>query len=471
MSDADDAAMGNDADKSILDDLKALIAEDGDASGGATAPAEAVQAMDVELASTSAHPHANGGRAPLEDLLYDAFEGRSMRSAKVPAQDAGLPASARVEPQPAPTAAALKERAVRMFVDRHGGLVESGAGALAIVPTYELVLHAQQAVHELWEQRRADICGSPERPDLQMDKEEGLGYLLGDVLRGQLLPEEARAIGKRAGKLASKAKGELETAKAKAATKRSKRRAAAINCSEPGIGLDEACAAIDAEAADIRSAILATACELGLPAAESVVAEARPQTVARRAAAADSKLRKLRKDEIEVRQALELADAHRVGARRDLEKCRAAQDKVLAQMRAWQKARLFSNDESLVEREWEEWVRIREKAESNSRMASEHCKACEEDYFAAEEAAEVALHALECAESERARERQEEARVPEREVRNREWEVAAAGRAAGRAAAAADRDMELAELDSRIVAALNRARAVCCDWAIISGVK
>ena len=98
-----------------------------------------------------------------------------------------------------------------------------------------------------------------------------------------------------------------------------------------------------------------------------------------------------------MRQALELADAHRVGARRDLEKCRAAQDQVLVQMRAWQKARLLSNDESLVEREWEEWVRIREKAESNSRMASEHCKACEEDYFAAEEAAEVALHALECA--------------------------------------------------------------------------
>ena len=297
--------------------------------------------------------------------------------------------------------------------------------------------------------------------------------IIGDVLRGQLLPKEARAIGKRAGKLASKAKGELETAKAKAATKRSKRRAAAINRSEPGIGLDEACAAIDAEAADIHSAILATACELGLPAAESVVAEARPQTVARRAAAADSKLRKLRKDEIEVRQALELADAHRVGARREFEKCWAAQpqEKVLGQMLAWRKARLFSNDESLVEREWEEWVRIREKAESNSRMASEHCKACEEDYFAAEEAAEVALHALECAESERARERQEEARAAEREVKrevwNREWEVAAAGRAA----AAADRDMELAELDSRIVAALNRARAVCCEWEIISGVK
>ena len=32
-------------------------------------------------------------------------------------------------------------------------------------------------------------------------------------------------------------------------------------------------------------------------------------------------------------------------------------------MLSWQKARLFSNDESLVEREWEEWVRIREKVE------------------------------------------------------------------------------------------------------------
>ena len=102
-------------------------------------------------------------------------------------------------------------------------------------------------------------------------------------------------------------------------------------------------------------------------------------------------------------------------------------------MLSWQKARLFSNDESLVEREWEEWVRIREKSESNSRMASVHCKACEEDYFAAEEAAEVALHALECAESERARERQEEARAAEREVRNRDsgrWQQLAAQLAA-----------------------------------------
>ena len=53
--------------------------------------------------------------------------------------------------------------------------------------------------------------------------------------------------------------------------------------------------------------------------------------------------------------------------------------------------------------------------------------------------------------------------------------MAAAGRAAGRAAAADDRDMELAELDSRIVAALNRARAVAAvngTWEIlISGVK
>ena len=52
-----------------------------------------------------------------------------------------------------------------------------------------------------------------------------------------------------------------------------------------------------------------------------------------------------------------------------------------------------------------------------------------------------------------------------------QWEVAAAGRAAGRAAAADDRDMELAELDSRIVAALNRARASrrrCCEWEILT---
>ena len=99
-----------------------------------------------------------------------------------------------------------------------------------------------------------------------------------------------------------------------------------------------------------------------------------------------------------MRQALELADAHRVGARRDLEKCWAAQDKVLDQNALVAKgAAVLKRRELSGERVGRVGANQREGGASNSRMASEHCKACEEDYFAAEEAAEVALHALECA--------------------------------------------------------------------------
>ena len=73
-----------------------------------------------------------------------------------------------------------------MFVDRRSSVRGSGHDVFTGEATYALVRHAQQAVHELWEQRSADICGIEARPDLQLDREEGLGYLLGDVLRGEL---------------------------------------------------------------------------------------------------------------------------------------------------------------------------------------------------------------------------------------------------------------------------------------------
>ena len=151
--------------------------------------------MDVEGASVNVHPRSNGARAPLRNLSTASADSRKARSVAVPADIAEVPADPDegfCKPQPPPTAAELNERAIRMFVDRRSGVSGSGDDALTVEATYELVLHAQQAIHQVWEQHRAHLCGSPARPDLPMDKEEGLGYILGDVLRGELLPGEAR---------------------------------------------------------------------------------------------------------------------------------------------------------------------------------------------------------------------------------------------------------------------------------------
>ena len=72
-----------------------------------------------------------------------------------------------------------------------------------------------------------NVCRSPERPDLRLSKEEAQGHLAGNLVIGELLPVEARAVGKRvdnhimaeaeASKKASKrAKEKRRTARAKA---------------------------------------------------------------------------------------------------------------------------------------------------------------------------------------------------------------------------------------------------------------
>ena len=184
----------------------------------------------------------------------------SARSAKVAADEPevlGGACDSRKKPQLLPTVCELKARAVCMFTNRPSGVVGSGDDAVPTMDaTFELVLLAQQAVHELWEQRRADICCSPARADLQLDKEEGIGYLIGDILCGSLLPDEARAIGKRAGKLATKAKGELESMKAQAKAKRCRVRSAAAKDANLTAGLEDAVATIDATASVSRAATL-----------------------------------------------------------------------------------------------------------------------------------------------------------------------------------------------------------------------
>ena len=219
-----------------------------------------------------------------------------------------------------------------MFTNRPNGVIGSGDGAVPVDATYELVLHAQQAVHELWNQRRADICSSPARPDLQMDKEEGVGYLLGDILRGVLLPIEARTIGKRAGKLATKAKGELESAKAKAKVQRSRVRAAAAKDANLAASLDDAVATIDADATVVYTTILATvcaswACPYQIRLCGSALSEPKPRSDV-------DELTRLRAQVAKNEAASTLADADATASRRCCEKAQDQMSKLQAKRMA-----------------------------------------------------------------------------------------------------------------------------------------
>ena len=174
-----------------------------------TGPAEIT---NVNTPSYWAHPHLHALRAPLGTMSNATSECLSARSAKVPADEPdgyslGGACDNRKKPQLLPTVCELKTRAACMFTNRPSGVVGSGDDAVPMDATFELVLLAQQAVHELWEQRRADICCSPARADLQLDKEEGIGYLIGDILCGSLLPDEARAIEKECRKTRHKGQG------------------------------------------------------------------------------------------------------------------------------------------------------------------------------------------------------------------------------------------------------------------------
>ena len=68
---------------------------------------------------------------------------------------------------------------------------------MAAQPTVELCWLAKQAVQTLFEKQRKQQCRSPERPDLPLSQEEASGFLCAAALGVELLPTEARALGKR----------------------------------------------------------------------------------------------------------------------------------------------------------------------------------------------------------------------------------------------------------------------------------
>ena len=139
-----------------------------------------------------------------------------------PAEDALPPAV-----QNRYAAAALAERAERMFLLGAEAPVASGGDAVAKTATYGLILAAVEAVEVLWKQRGDEIrqrC-APTLPTGLIDKQEMLGYVLADALGRPLLPPEAaRPVGRNGGNAATTAAKQLKAARRAAAEARRARK-------------------------------------------------------------------------------------------------------------------------------------------------------------------------------------------------------------------------------------------------------
>ena len=111
-----------------------------------------------------------------------------------------------------------------MFAEGDGKPRQSGEDKLAAAPTPWLLKLAKEAVAELFKLRRDEVQQSWGEP---LDQEEAVGYLVCDALGSELLPAEARTIGKKAIKLLKAAKTEDDVLKGRAAARRARARKAA----------------------------------------------------------------------------------------------------------------------------------------------------------------------------------------------------------------------------------------------------
>ena len=102
--------------------------------------------------------------------------------------------------QVSPSVAEMQKRAVAKFTNDSNVMVDSCMGPVDC-DSVNNIWDAIQAINNTWDVHEANICQSPERPDLNISKEEGIGWILAEMLFDrELLIEEARSLGKRAGK-------------------------------------------------------------------------------------------------------------------------------------------------------------------------------------------------------------------------------------------------------------------------------
>ena len=155
----------------------------------------------------------------------------------------------------------LASRETRMFTEGIGKPRRSEEPAIATKPTLWLVKLAKEAVSELFVHHRDEVQQSWGEP---LDQEEALGYLVCDALGCELVPDEARSIGKKA-TLAITCPSKGAKLKGSASAKRAKARKAAEKSEEKRAALRPKLAGIDAERDAKRVELWGSVLDVRLP--------------------------------------------------------------------------------------------------------------------------------------------------------------------------------------------------------------
>ena len=169
----------------------------------------------------------------------------------------------------------LRAWAISMFCGGRENVVLKAGDPFVDTVTVQLTSSIRAVVTALFHDFVDRICSSPERPDLRLAEEEALGHLAGSLVVGELLPEEARRVGKRVDYYAAQEKKTAE--KAKESARQKKKALRKKKGADQDLELEEKCRQLDEAAATAQSMRLAKEAAVGLPArSTSIVATRQP---------------------------------------------------------------------------------------------------------------------------------------------------------------------------------------------------
>ena len=174
-----------------------------------------------------------------------------------------------------PSEAEMVRRLVILCVGDQGPPTESSGRVPGLKATHELIRRAVLVVFRFFRERKSEIKWVTELA--QLDKMDGLAYLLADLLRGELLLEEANLIGKRAHKrVATDVPKREKELKEQAKSDRSYARLRVTRGQLDAMELDDAIAEIDRCHDEAIAALWQEEYKnLGLPAENTVVVQSR----------------------------------------------------------------------------------------------------------------------------------------------------------------------------------------------------
>ena len=148
-------------------------------------------------------PPPSTKRAPLSEVKSSTSKVGMEGEESVGADTEGSgesPTTACPDAELTPAVKEIQQRVMAKFTDAGKVMVDSRMGRVRCKSTHLVLGRAIEAINNVFDQQRGRLCQSPERPDLTISKEEGLGWLLAEMFFCELLVAEARGLGKRVGK-------------------------------------------------------------------------------------------------------------------------------------------------------------------------------------------------------------------------------------------------------------------------------